>query len=337
MLRVVTTMLIPKTTKLSDLCLLVLLLIASVSAHAATNGCTLTNSATVTFAMPTQMYLPASPSPGQIIWTSAPTASNVPTTIACNGTAGNGILNNGTLTGPPFATNDPDLAYQIVRTDTNALIAAYPSNGFIGSQTVGPGFTFLLQLVWTGGVAPTQSNPNLGTLGSWDFAKNGGQDAGNNVIAFATTGSPNIRPAPCRVAVDPTVVTLPPVVTSTFTAVGSTAGQTPFNVQLNCQTAGVSISVALSTSSPQAGATGVIAPTTGAGYAQNVGVQVLTRGTGCNASGTPAAVTFGTPIGEGATPSGTCNLPFAAQYYQTASPAAAGNVTATATYTLTYQ
>ena len=331
-------MLMPKTMKLSDLCLLVLLLVASASAHAAaTNGCDVSNSAVVNFALPTQIYLPPSLAAGQTIWTSPPASANVPVIITCNGTATNGIMNNGPLTGPPFATSDPDIAYQIVRTDTGAPIAAYGSGGFISSLTVGPTFTFQLQLVWKGGGSPTLSQLSSATLGSWDFAKTSGQDAGNNVIACATSGAPNIRPAPCRVTVDPTVVTLPPVATSTLTAIGTTAGQTPFNVQLSCQTAGVSLSLTLSTSNPQAGTTGVIAPTVGAGYAQNVGVQVLTRGTGCNANGTPAAVTFDTPIGEGATPGGTCNLPFAAQYYQTASPATAGNVTATATYTLTYQ
>jgi type 1 fimbria pilin len=330
-------MLIPKTMKLSDLCLLVLLLVASASAHAAaTNGCSVSNSAVVNFALPTQIYLPPSLAVGQTIWTSPPASTNVPVTIICNGTATNGIMNNGPLTGPPFATSDPDIAYQIVRTDTGAPIAAYGSGGFISSLTVGPTFMFQLQLIWEGGGSPSLPQFSSATLGSWDFAKNSGQDAGSNVITFATSGAPNIRPAPCSVAVDPTVVTLPPVATSTFTAIGTTAGQTPFNVQLSCQTVGLSISVTLSTSSPQAGATGVIAPTAGTGYAQNVGVQVLTRGTSCNASGTPAAVTFGAPIGEGATPSGVCNLPFAAQYYETASPTTAGNVTATATYTLTY-
>ena len=333
-------MLILKTTKFSDLCLLVLLLVGSASAHAAaTNGCSVSNSATITFTLPTQIYLPSTPAVGQTIWESSSASANgLPTTITCNGTAGNGIENsNSLLTGPPFATSDPDIAYQIVRTDTGAPIAAYPSNAFISSLTVGSASMFQLQLIWEGGSSPTVSQFSSATLGSWEFSKNGGQDAGSNVIAFATSGAPNILSAPCSVAVDPTVVTLPPVATSTFTAVGTTAGQTPFNVQLSCRTAGVSISVTLSTSSPQAGATGVIAPTTGTGYAQNVGVQVLTRGTSCNASGAPAAVTFGTPIGEGATPSGVCNLPFAAQYYETASPTTAGNVTATATYTLTYQ
>lgn len=331
-------MFIPKTTKLPDLCLLALLLIASAGAHAAaTNGCDVSNSATVNFVLPTQIYLPPNPAPGQTIWTSPPTSANPSVTIACNGTATNGIMNNGPLTGPPFATSDPDIAYQIIRTDTGAPIAAYGSGSFISSLAVGPTFTFQLQLVWKGGSSPTLPQLSLATLGTWDFAKNSGQDAGSNVIAFATTGTPRILPAPCSLAVDPTVVILPPVVASTFTATGKTAGQTPFNIQLNCQTASVSLSVTLSTNNPQANATGVIAPIIGAGYAQNVGVQILTRGTGCNASGTPTAVTFGTPIGEGATPSGVCNLPFAAQYYETASPATPGNVTATATYTINYQ
>ena len=331
-------MLIPKTMKLSDLCLLVLLLVASASAHAqATNGCSVSNSAVVNFALPTQIYLPPSLIAGQTIWTSPPASTNVPVTITCIGTAGNGIMNSVLpLTGPPFATSDPDIAYQIVRTDTGAPIAAYGSGGFISSLTVGPTTSiFQLQLIWKGGGSPTLPQFSSATLGSWDFAKNNGQDAGNNVITFATNGAPNIRPAPCSVAVDPTVVTLPPVATSTFTAIGTTAGQTPFNVQLSCQTVGLSISVTLSTSSPQAGATGVIAPTAGTGYAQNVGVQVLS-GSPC-AAATPVTFNPPTPIPEGSTPNGAMNLPFCARYYQTGAPVSAGNVKAIATYTLNYQ
>jgi type 1 fimbria pilin len=133
------------------------------------------------------------------------------------------------------------------------------------------------------------------------------------------------------VAFDPTVVTLPVVITSNFGAPGSVAGQTPFNVQLNCPSAaaGANLAITLATSNPVAGATGVIANTSGSGYAQNVGVQVLDR------NGNP--VSFGTAIPAGTVTAGSFNVQLGARYYQTGASVTAGQVKATATYTITYQ
>jgi type 1 fimbria pilin len=73
----------------------------------------------------------------------------------------------------------------------------------------------------------------------------------------------------------------------------------------------------------------VIANTAGGGYAQNVGVQVL------DSRGNP--IPFGTAISAGTVTAGTFNVPLDARYYQTGASVTAGQVNATATYTITYQ
>ena len=75
-----------------------------------------------------------------------------------------------------------------------------------------------------------------------------------------------------------------------------------------------------------AGASGVITPTSGT--AKNVGVQLV--------DGSFAPVTFAAPTVVGITPSGTYNLTYYARYYATATPVGAGNLTATATFTISY-
>lgn len=204
--------------------------------------------------------------------------------------------------------------------------------------------TFTAQLVKTGTVTPgtgTVSSINLlqffdqdtyildAQCGHHGCSTTNPQIASPTNIGILTLNPVTVSVTACSVAVDPTVVTLPAVLTSTFTGKGAIAGKTPFNVQLSCP-AGANLYITLATSNPQTGVTGVIAPVAGAGHAGNVGVQILD-----GHSGNP--VTFGTAISEGTTTNGTMNLPFSARYYQTATGATAGTVTATATYTLTYQ
>jgi type 1 fimbria pilin len=122
-------------------------------------------------------------------------------------------------------------------------------------------------------------------------------------------------------------VTLPTISTHGFTATGSTAGETGFNINLACQT-GTTVFVTMATANANATA-GVINPTTGTGFATNVGVQLL------NGSQTP--ITFNTAQNVGASPNGTLAVPYFARYYQTGTTVTAGQVSATATFTMSYQ
>lgn len=186
--------------------------------------------------------------------------------------------------------------------------------------------TFTAQLVKVGTVTPgTFSVSPVAQFTNYSY----GYSDSANYYATLNIGSVTVTTPACSVAVDPTVVILPTVFSSNFGSLGSTAGQTPFNVQLNCS-ASSPLSITLSPSSPAyAGASGVLTNTTGGGYAQNVGVQILDK------NGNP--ISFGTAISVGPTINGAFNIPLQARYYQTGTPVSAGQVTATATYTLTYQ
>jgi len=299
-------------------------------AHASCNFTKGTTQSTVAFTLPGTLILPDNLPPGSqtVLWTSAPTTPNTTAEIHCNGTTNSGIQNligmqpagDSTL----FPTGVSNLYFQILYPDSPML--AYPSYPVAWSDQL---FNqpFALQLVATGTITGG-ATLNTGQLAQWIVDMGG---ANQPVTAFQINNTVTITPPACSIITDPTVVTLPTVYASAFTGTDSTTGLTPFNVQLNCPStaAGASLAVTLATSSPVAGATGVIANTAGGGYAQNVGVQVL------DSSGNP--IPFGTAISAGTVTAGTFNVPLNARYYQTGASVTAGQVNATATYTITYQ
>lgn len=293
---------------------------------------------TVTFTPPPTITLPDNPAVGTILWTSAPIVpANYPT-LTCIGSTNSGIVNQA---GAPvggdntlFPTNVPGLSYKFLHPDTSRLLHAYPDES-ISAGNIQFSVATALQLIVTGPIAPGSVFTG-GQFAKWNAdmcdvvwifcARSRGT---NPVEVFNSTSIRFVAPA-CSVVVDPTVVTLPTVFASAFTGVGSVTGQTPFNVQLNCPSAaaGASVAITLATSNPVAGATGVIAPTSGSGYAKRIGVQVLDGG------GNP--VPFNTAIAAGTVTAGAFNIPLAARYYQTDANPTAGQVKATATYTITY-
>lgn len=323
------------------LALFALLLLALAGrAHA---GCQYTNNpGTVTFAPPSTITLPNSLPVGTILWTSPQIATANPPTLYCeDSTTNNGIANTwGNPAGSDetlFPTNVSGLSYRILHPDTSNLLSAYPYNASVPAGQITFSVASALQLVVTGTITP--GSVLTGKVAQWNVDMCNGnysnwygfyctQSKGTHPVEIFNTSAVRFAAPACTIAVDPTVVTLPSVLASAFTGKGTTTGQTPFMVQLNCQ-AGASLSITLATANQQTGTTSVIAPTVGNGYANNVGVQLL------NGQGSP--ITFGSAISEGTTTSGIMNLPFYARYYQTGSGATAGTVTATATYTLTYQ
>ena len=299
------------------------------------------NPGTVTFSPPGgQITLSSTGAAvGTILWTSSQaTPANYPT-LSCSGTTNNGVVSS---YGPPtgsdetlFPTNLPWLSFRILHPDTSNLLSAYPYNASVPSNTY-PGVAFsvasALQLVVTGPIPQGQQGSTqqmtipAGQLAQWNVDMTNGS---NPVEIFKITNINFVIPT-CTAAVDPTVVTLSAVASTDFSGRGSTAGQQPFQVQRNC-VAGSNLLITLRTTNSYSTNLGVIKNTTGAGYATNVGVQILQQD-----GVTP--VKFGTAIPEGATQNGTMSLPFFARYYQDSnSNVTVGQVSATATYTLTYQ
>lgn len=290
-------------------------------------GCNITTGSwvPVLFALPSQISLPANPTSGTVLWTSAPTAaSGTPPTLDCKGPPRNGLqdhITSNPMGGATFNTYAPGLGYRIIRSDTGNPITVYPGEPTMPAGNNFGNLSYQLQLVWTGPIAPGQT---LGAyeLGSWNVSVNNGDYFGFQVIDFQTSGLVALTPTACSVAVDPTVVQLPTTSSSRFGSQGSTDGTTAFNIQLNCQSSG-KVAITLSTANP-------VAPSVlvNTGTAAGVGVQLLYQG---------SPVTFGTAIALGSTGPGPVSIPFSARYYQTrATLPTGGSVNATATYTLTY-
>lgn len=274
---------------------------------------------------------------GTVLWTSSQaTPANYPT-LNCTGTTDNGIVSS---YGPPvgsdealYPTNLSWLSFRILHPDISALLSAYPNNASVPTGNVQFSVASALQLVVTGIIPQGQQGSTqqmtipAGKLAQWNVDMTSGAKP---VEIFMITNIKFVIPT-CTAAVDPTVVTLSAVRASAFAGNGSTAGQQPFQVQLNC-VSGANLSITLSTAHGLNNKSlGVIKNVGGAGNATHVGVQILMK----NGS-TP--VTFDSAISEGPTQNGTMYLPFYAQYYQIGNNnVTVGDVRATATYTLTYQ
>jgi type 1 fimbria pilin len=150
---------------------------------------------------------------------------------------------------------------------------------------------------------------------------------------YLSASGMNVTTNGCSVNTDSQnlTVTLPTISSAVLTAKGATAGLTPFQLNLTCQS-GTKVSITMNTANA-ATQTGVITPTTGTGYAGNVGVQLLYGGTAQS-----NAVTFGTAQSIGkTTAAGVFSIPYYAQYYVTNTPVTAGQVLGTATFTISYQ
>jgi len=190
--------------------------------------------------------------------------------------------------------------------------------------------TFTAQFVKTGAVTPgTVQGRQL--MQFWWYEYGTSASSGPMSTALTLNGGAQVTMLTCTVAAGSQnfTVTLPTVSTAALPSVASTAGRTPFNINLNCPTGGAETSITFA-SNTASGTTGVMTSTaTGGSSSRAVGVQLL------DADGVPMA--FNTAQDLGTSPTGSWALPFYAQYYRTSGTFRAGTVTATATFTLTYQ
>lgn len=263
---------------------------------------------------------------GAVLATSAQFSPSPVSQISCTGTTAIGVQNvagsqpsSGSII---FPTGVAGIGYRVTHPDTSNYLAAYPGDS-IASGSYQMSVTSGLEFVKTGPIA-NGATVSSGTMGYWRYDSNSNSRIENfNLSTTLTFMFPS-----CSVNTSTINVTLPTVSNTAFNGVGTVAGATVVPISLQCAS-GSQLYIQFDTANPVSGATGVIAPATGTGRAKNIGVQLI------NQSFTP--VTFGTPALVGATPDGPLNLTYYARYYQTATPVAAGTVSATATFTLTYQ
>lgn len=244
-----------------------------------------------------------------------------------------------------YTTNVPGIDVELTATPTQASAALNGPAGVPGwpigtitncyyyyyycNQPATLTATFTAQLVKVGNVSPGTvhvSQPLMQFTNYTDGVTNSA-----NYYASLYLGAVTVSTPACSVNTTSQnlTVTLPPVFASTLSAVGSTANRTPFNVTLSCS-ANSTASITMSTSTPYQNNKGIVAPATGTGFASNVGVQLL--------DGSENPVQFDTSMTAGSTSVGsTLSIPFYAQYYRTGTPVGAGKVSATVTFTMSYQ
>jgi len=307
--------------------LALMLLPGRASAYCEFNG--RTSWSRVQFAPPAKIVVPNGAAVGTVLWTSPMVAADQTTEVYCSQTTSGGIVNyigNAVPSGATtFPTNIPGISYRLQRGSASTYLVASPAD-YLTSGTTTFSNSTALQLVVSGSVS-LGSTLYAGQLAHWDF--NGGV---GTVQVFQTSSPVTFVGPACTVLTDPTVVTMAATVTGNLNGNGATTGTTPFAIRLNCS-AGSTLSITLNANSPVSTTLGVLRPTTGNGYAGGVGVQIVNP----NSGGNPVA--FGQPIQVGSTPNGPLAIPFAARYYRSTSLGTlkAGKVSATATYTLTYQ
>ncbi|GAA0691217.1 fimbrial protein [Dyella marensis] len=244
--------------------------------------------------------------------------------ISCNSTTTIGVVNvagSQPASGATiFPTGVAGIGYRVTHPDTSSYLRAYPGDS-IASGSYQMSVTSGLEFVKTGTIA-NGATVGSGTMGYWRYDNN------RRIENFNLSTTLTFVYPSCSVNTSTINIVLPTVSNTAFNGVGTVAGATVVPIALQCA-AGSQMYIQFDTANAASGATGVIAPATGTGRAQNVGVQLIDK--------TFVPVSFGTPALVGTTPNGPLTLTYYARYYQTATPVAAGSVSATATFTLSYQ
>lgn len=311
---------------------LLLLVLLSTLPIAARATCSFSNGTTsnVNISMPSStITISPTAAVGTVLASSAQFSPTPTSSVSCSGTTRIGVQN--TISTQPasgatiFPTGVAGVGYRITHPDSGNYLEAY-SGDSIAAGNYDLSVTSGIELVKTGPIA-NGAKLNAGTLGYWRYDGNFLNPTLRAENFNLNTSVTFVYPA-CTVNNNVINVVLPTISTTAFNGVGTTAGATAFNISLNCP-GGDTLLIEFDTANASSVANSVIANSTGTGRAKNVGVQLVDQ------SFVP--ITFGTPAVVGATPSGPYNLTYYARYYQTAAAPAAGTVSATATFTLTYQ
>lgn len=283
----------------------------------------------VTFTgLPGSITVPANAAIGQVLATSAQANPANPPTVVCGSyffgfwltspeTMRYGVSNvrGGYLSDNiTYETGVAGIGYRIRH--PSDYLRPYPLDSESVSSTIFS-VASVIELVKTGTI-PSGATLAAGKLGDWRWGSLVPETFYlGNAVTFTTPS--------CNLVTNPVNVTLPPVTTNAFTGIGATAGNTPFQISLNCP-GGVSVSKVTLHTSQADGHAGVVAPA-GAGYAAGIGVRVL------DGNMNPVVFEQQTAVAAGTTSA----IPYYAQYFQTAAAVGGGNVKATVTFDIFYQ
>jgi len=300
--------------------LLLLMLVLAFMPTGAKANCTTTGTTPVTFTPPTTITVAFNAAVGTVLYTSPLIAPTNPPTLTCTGTTNYGVIDSvGTTPGvgvQVYPTSIAGLGYSITHNDLTTFLFPYPCCQ-LAAGSYSASVSSSLQLIKTGPIVSGSVLP-AGQIGYWQF------DSGQKIETFTLANSVTILDPACSVNTTPINVTLPTITTGALNAVGATTGTTAFAIALTCSS-GATLDVQLNFAGTASGITGVLTPTSGT--AAGVGVQLLDKNSN--------PVVFGATTLVGST-SGLTSIPFYARYYRTAG-ITAGTLTASATFTLSYQ
>ena len=190
---------------------------------------------------------------------------------------------------------------------------------------------FQVELIKTG---PVTGNGPL-AAGTYTRYYGDGDPSKSAITTFLNGNGITIITPSCTVDTGSRNISVPlgKVARNRFEGVGTTAGDKPFKIQLNCQPGqNAQNFIYLRMDAQQDPATiapGVLKITGGTGIAAGVGIQVL--------DAKAAPVTFGGDVLVGPSKDGAYVLPYTARYYQTGGTVTVGRADGTATFTLSYK
>ncbi|CAI1031886.1 Type-1A pilin [Serratia fonticola] len=223
-----------------------------------------------------------------------------------------------------YATNIPGVGISFGSMNGGYFWSNPPNSTYYNASGVTEAAQDKISLVKTGPITS-------GVLQAGMVARSYTDGDGRNVDEYYL-GNGSVTQLACSITTPNVDVRLAPVLASSFTAVNSTKGDTPFTIGLTCD-AGARINASLSFTQNSDTANNSVIKLTGAGtagVATGVGIQLLYGGTLLKNN---TNVVLKTSTGGVEFPAGA----FTARYFQTKSTVTTGDANATATLNLTYQ
>nr|WKF58636.1 F17c-G fimbrial adhesin [Paraburkholderia busanensis] len=164
--------------------------------------------------------------------------------------------------------------------------------------------------------------------------------AGDNAgVVFRAVVAPNVSTmttSACSVTTSSPTVTLPPVSSSAFQGIGSTAGVQSLQISLNCPTPNVRVFMTLTDNSATTNTSDMLSLKPGS-TAEGVKLQILNADTPVSFGPDSAAAGNTNQWLVGTSTGGAMNVPLSARYVQSAAKIKPGSVNAIATFTMSYQ
>jgi type 1 fimbria pilin len=165
------------------------------------------------------------------------------------------------------------------------------------------------------------------------FVNNSGTTLFNVVVPANST---TITSSACSVTTPSIAVTLPPVSSSAFQRVGSTAGARNMSIDLNCPSSPVRIFITLTDSTTPTNTSSNLSLKPNS-TAKGVGLQILNAGNPVNFGPDSSNAGNTNQWFVSTSNGGMVQIPLVVQYIQTGTPVAPGSVNGTATFTMSYQ